>query len=187
MRKIILASTLSALVLSTFAALPISPMQAAAAGTGERTGLTNVTREQVQARMEARCNLIESRIQLITNRYEANKQRHIDRYQKLKANVTSLVSRLEANKPGYDLGELKSDLTELDELIKKFGGEYNTLVGLLNQTKTLSCGESEGAYLAKLGEVKAQNLKVRQVILDTRNFVQSDLRPTIQQIREDLK
>jgi archaellum component FlaC len=182
MRKIILASTLSALVLSTFAILPATPMQAAAAG--DRVA---ATREQLQVRMEARCNLIESRVQLITNRYEANKQRHIDRYQKLKANVTSLVTKLETNNPGYDLGELKSDLNELDELIRKFGGEYNTLIGLLNETKSLACGESEGAYLAKLDEVKAQNLKIRQVILDTRSFVQSDLRPTIQQIREDLK
>lgn len=182
MRKVILVSALSTLVLSTFSVLPVASVSAA--GTTERTG---TAREQFQLRMETRCNLIESRIQLITTRYEANKQRHIDRYQKLKSNVTSLVSKLEANNPGYDLGELKSDLTELDELIRKFGSEYNTSIGLLNETKALACGESEGAYLAKLGEVKAQNLKVRQVVLDTRNFVQSDLRPTIQQIREDLK
>ncbi len=182
MKKIILPTVLSAIVLSTFAVLPISPMQAA--GAPERNG---AVKEQFQVRMEARCNLVESRVQLITNRYEGNKQRHIDRYQKVKTNVANLVSTIEKNNPGYDLGALRTDLTGLDDLIRKFGSEYNTLMGLLNETKSLACGESEGAYLAKLKEVKTQNLKVRQVVLDTRNFVQSDLKPTIAQVREDLK
>jgi hypothetical protein len=139
---------------------------------------------QVQAltnKEQERCNLVTSRIELLTTRYGNNKQRHVNAYINAKDRITNLVNKLESK--GYDVSKLKADLIVWEEKTQKFGTDYQEFINILNESKTYICGQSNGDFLASLAKARQQLLIIRQDVLDIRLYYQETIRADIQALK----
>lgn len=134
---------------------------------------------------QAKCNLVTSRVELLTTRYNNNKDRHIAVYQKAKDRVTELVAKLETK--GYDVAKLKTDLQTWDGQIKNIGTQYSEFIAELNKSKQYACGQSQGDFKAALQAARVQLADVRQASLDARNFYQSTIRADLTAIKNQKK
>jgi len=146
----------------------------------------NTSAQNVRARLEEsaenRCNLITTRVDTLVARYDNNKNRHINNYNRIKDRTQTLAARLQSK--GYDTKEVGTNLQTLDTYIKNISQDYTKFVSALRESKEMACGQSEGAYRAKLQEARDYLKDVRESALETRNFVQTTLRPSIQELRD---
>lgn len=148
-----------------------------------KENLTN----QIQTAKIARCEIITTKIETATARFENNKKRHVEQYQKTVDNTKALISKLESEQPSVDLTALKANLQTLQDKVTKFATDYKAYIDQLNLTKNYACGNSEGEFKAALKEARAKLKIVRADTLDTRNYIQTTLRPEIQKVRDQIK
>lgn len=169
-------SKLKVLAVSVLGALSILFVSTVHAQTPAET-----LQQQAQERITAKCEMVTLRTETIIARYDNNKERHVNNYTRIKDRTAALMDKLDTK--GYDTSVVRADLNQLDSYIKEFASEYTSFANKLRESKELACGESEGAFKNKLTEARAELAKARETSLQTRNFVQTKLRPDIQALR----
>ncbi len=138
------------------------------------------TTQTRQEKVAQRCELITQRISVITTKYDTNKQRHIQRYERIAEKVTELVKKLEAK--DIDVAKLKQYLSQIVELKKEFVSEYTQFIDSLKQAQTYVCGNSEGDFKLKVQEAKSHLLKAREASLEIRVIINDQLKPELKSI-----
>lgn len=139
----------------------------------------------VRDRISNRCTLVTERVNLITTRYEQNRQRHIERYQNIYKRVSDLVSKLESK--GYDVSKLKTDLVQLNTMTQTFAQEYNSVMVELNNSKNHACGNSEGDFRQAITNAKNNLVKARETALEIRVLVNDQIKPELHRILSQIK
>lgn len=143
------------------------------------------SQERRQEFLDTRCENVTSRIDNRIERYNENKNRHVENYNRIKDRITETVNNLEQK--DYDVSELKNDLQTLDSKIKEFAQNYTTFVGTLGQSKSLACGESEGAFKDKVEESRGQLRYSREQAKEIRDYIQNVIRPDLEDLKEQIK
>lgn len=141
--------------------------------------------ERRQGFLDTRCENVTARIQNRIRQYDENKDRHIDNYNKIKDRLSETANSLEDK--GYDVSELRNDLQTLDSMIKEFGQNYTAFVNTLNESESLACGESEGAFKGKVEESRGQLRNSREQAKEIRDYIQNVIRPDLVDLREQIK
>lgn len=132
---------------------------------------------QARERVANRCTIVTQRVDLITSRYEQNKNRHVERYQNIYQKVTELVTRLENE--GYDVEDLKASLGELNQKVREFAYEYNQVIKELNDSKNHVCGNNEGEYKQAITRARNNLLKAREKALEIRIMINDEIKPEL--------
>ncbi len=172
------------LVLSCFALVnTVSAQQDNQAGNLEER--MNQFKSQLEARLQERCGLIESRIELSISRYENNYERHLANYNKMKDKLNEIIAKI--SDKGYDTSDLENDVSYLDAEINQFRNNYSDYIGKLRNTGDYACGQSEGQFATALEESRQSLMTVRQDSLDIRLYYQQTVRPHIQALREQIQ
>lgn len=163
-----LALALAAMLTSAVAAGPTTPRGSTPRGS---------VPEQRQERIDQRAENIQQRLDLIIARFNNNKERHIARYNAVKAKITEIVTTMSAK--GYDTSKLAKDLQEWDALVVKTATDYATFIGLLQTARQYAPYASEGQFAAAMSKARAQLKVVRQDSLDARTMYQTVIRPDV--------
>lgn len=143
-------------------------------------------REQFKEKFtEERCARVQERVKNKTARFDDNKERHTAVYKNLKNRLTKFVERLDAK--GYDTSKLKEDLKILDEKIAQFSKDYAAHIAKLNESKTSTCGHSEGEFRGTLVDARALLKTVHQDAQDIRTYVRTVIHKDLQDIRVQKK
>lgn len=132
-----------------------------------------------------RCDNIEERIEFRLERYKANKQTHIDRYNQIKELVQNVISRFKQT--GLDTSTLESMIATHDQMVRDWATEYDEFITLLSKSQDYVCGESEGAFKEKLQESREKLLSARKLRLAAREYFYSTVRVELSRLREELK
>ena len=140
--------------------------------------------EEAQRRLTAICAEVETRIALNIARYDNNKERHIQNYNRLKEKVQEKITKLAGL--GVDVTKLDVDLTTLDGKIRLFATDYAAFVAVLRESQTFVCGESEGEFRGKLENSRILLAKVKSDALDIRLYYQETIRPDIEAVRAQI-
>jgi len=144
-------------------------------------GASAFQRTPVPPRQEARSQRIQQRIEMIIARFEANKERHIAVYNRIKDRLKEAADSLQAK--GYDLTNVRRDYSALDSKIVKFATDYATFISDLRATESYVPLESQGQFLSALEVARAQLRVARADSLDIRNFYWTVVRPDVQALR----
>lgn len=127
------------------------------------------------------CERVGSRIDWHISRYTDHQESFIQRVNlaidKLKAINQKLKTR------GCDTSQLEIDYQQLTDLLRVWTNDYQTFINLLNEAKTLACGESEGAYHEKVKEARIQIKTVRQKAVEIINFYQGTIKPDAEALK----
>lgn len=143
-------------------------------------------REQFKEKFtEERCARIQERVQNRTARFDGGKEKHMAVYKNLKNRLIKFVEKLSAQ--GYDTSKLKEDLKVLDEKIAQFAKDYAAHTAKLNESKTLTCGHSEGEFRGTLVDARSLLKTVHQDAQDIRTYVRTVIHKDLQDIREQKK
>lgn len=129
-----------------------------------------------------RCSIIEGNVDKRISNFEKQKTKHIAQYQKAQAKVAVLVTKLEGE--GYDASQLKIDLVTFDNNIKKFSNDYATYIVDLKETKTYTCGRSEGEFKAKLAIARAQLKVVHDDSVAIHTYWAQTIKPEIEALKQ---
>jgi methionine synthase II (cobalamin-independent) len=140
--------------------------------------------ENTQNRIQNRCEVVTSRVDIITTRYNQNKERHISRYQKIATTVQNLIAKLEDK--GIDTSELKKDLATFVNMKSEFVRSYVDFIENLETSKTHACGNSQGQFANEITNARRNLLSTREKSLEIKLFIINELRPDIESIRDQI-
>lgn len=141
--------------------------------------------EKMELRIHDRCDLIEERVQAKISRFEQHKDDHVARYQRVKAKLEEILSKLEDK--GYDVSELKNDLETLDELIREYAQLYVDFIASLGATQDYACGESDGDFREALARSHELLKQLRDKRREIREFYRDEIREDIKKLREQAR
>lgn len=133
-------------------------------------------------RVETRCSIVTTRVDSITARYSDNQLRYVNRYNNLIERLDNLVATL--NERDVDPLDLPELLTEMQGLVDQFNSEMNETISILNESKELACGESEGAYREKIQEARIALLDARSTGIEINNFFLITISDELEEIKE---
>ncbi len=131
--------------------------------------------------LEQRGEMLQQRIELIITRFENNKERHVEAYNRAKEKVEQLLEALEGK--GYDVSKLSQDLSTWEAMIVEFAKDYAVFIDKLKELEGMAVGQSEGQFRSGLKEARQLLRQVQQDVLDIRLFYQKTIRADIQEIK----
>lgn len=138
----------------------------------------------LQQRLEQRWETVQKRIELIITRFENNKERHTEAYNKVKEKVQKLVEELGAK--GYDVSKLSQDLATWDGMFQKFARDYATFIEKLEEISGLTPEQAQAHFMSLIREAREMLRVVHQDALDIRLFYQQAIRADIQELRGEV-
>lgn len=107
-----------------------------------------------QQNIAERCEIVTTRVNTLTSRYEEGRVRYADRYSKLLERLNNLVTKL--NDKELSTENLSGYISEIQTLKEQFDTQIISTMSLLNESKDLVCGQSEGAYVELIQQARAQ-------------------------------
>ena len=132
-----------------------------------------------------RCDLINQRIdERVSNHTEDIKLRQ-GIYHNIQVRLQNLIDKADA--AGLDTTKLKADLVILNGKVKVLQDALAVYIAALKDTKSYTCGTSQGKFMEKLGTAKTESLAVRNAILDIRNFYKNTIRPDMLALKAQIK
>jgi hypothetical protein len=132
--------------------------------------------------LQARCETLGKRIDTRIAKYNNNKERNERLVENLKEKLEKLIDKLK-NK-GYDTTLLEQDLIWLNNKYAELGTLYAAFIRDLEETKNFTCGESQEQYRQSLIDAKNSLVAVNRTWVDIRHYYQTQVRPHVQQIKE---
>lgn len=184
------------LLLFALACLLVAPLSVAAATATSTKPKVNVkVATSTPAKTEAikkavkgaiaRCQIIESKVQLKVTGFDNSKIKHLAVYSNLKDRISKIADRLTAR--GVDVTALRATLAVLDQKIAKFNADYAIYVVKLKASQVGVCGKSEAQFKALLKETKVALAQVHKDAADIRVYVVTTIKAEINKIRISLK
>ncbi len=137
--------------------------------------------EARQQNVEQRCEIATSRIDTITQKYEQNRLRYVNRYNNLIQRLENLVEFLQTKE--IDPAGLPAQIEQIRVMTQEFNNLMQQTMNAANETKTLACGESEGAYLNKLQESRQYLLQARAEAVEINNYFVTNVVPELEAIK----
>jgi chromosome segregation ATPase len=129
---------------------------------------------------QARCDKITKAMENRIENFEKRQNLHVPAYDNLKSRLDTLISKLESR--GYDVSDLKAEVSTLEEKINKLDSDYNAFIAKLNEIKDYACDHTNAEVKVKLVEARALLKTVREDNLGIRNYFKTVIRPDIVQI-----
>lgn len=140
--------------------------------------------ENREERINERCDIATNRIDTTTARYEENRVRYVNRYNNLVQRIDNVINFL--SDTDADVTGLESYQDQIRVLTDDFNQAIYESINLLEETKELACGESEGAYLDKLQESRDAHLEARDAAVQINNIFLVDVINELEEIRANL-
>lgn len=133
----------------------------------------------------ARCQIIESKIQIKAVNFDNNKMRHLEIYNQVKTKVSAIVEVLKNS--GGNVDSLNSHLNTFDQKIQKFSSDYATYIQALKNTQVYACGKSEGEFMTGWRQAKTSLAQVHKDAVELRTFYATVLKPEINKVRAQIR
>lgn len=140
------------------------------------------TQERLKNRVTNICNRVTNRVEWHLKRYNDHKTNFSIRVQNFIDRVNKINQRLQDR--GCDTTKLEADFQQLKTLSQKWADDYNAFLDLLNESKTLACGESQGAYKAKIQEARDQLTQIRADVTEVKAYYNGTIKPDYQTAKE---
>lgn len=140
--------------------------------------------EKEQERNQERCDQVEQRLLQHRERYQNYTDTHVSRFQRIEEVVEALVARLDGS--GIDLTAVVADLQTLEQMTNKLQTLSVAYADKMEAMDQYECGSAQDAYKAGIDEVRSSLEDVKAQRDEIREFVTSELRPSLLQLREQV-
>jgi predicted nuclease with TOPRIM domain len=136
----------------------------------------------VKAWHEARCAKFKEKIAERASNTGEKYDKHLNAYNNLASRLNTLINRLEGK--GYDVAQLKTDLSILNEKIGKFEEDYKILFERIDAAKGKFCDDEDAAIKTKLGDIRALIQAVRKDAKEIRAYYKNEIRGNILAVKK---
>lgn len=120
-----------------------------------------------------RCAKINERVQERTTNFDSAGAKHTKVYANLIERINKFITRFDEAK--LDTTTIKSHLALLQTKIDKFKEDYAAYIAKLKETKTVTCGHSEGEFKGTLLEARTLLKTVHADAADIRTYVRETI------------
>lgn len=136
----------------------------------------------VKAWHDARCAKFKVKIGEQSSNTGEKYDKHLKAYENLASRLDTLISRLETN--GYDVAQLKTDLSALNDKIDGFKEDYQALFEKIDATKGKVCDDTDATIKTKLGDIRKLVQQVRKDAKEIRAFYKNEIRGDILDVKK---
>jgi uncharacterized pyridoxal phosphate-containing UPF0001 family protein len=179
----------SIFILALIAFLPAVSVNALAVNA---TDQTSTIQQKVQTREEKiaelkdlniakKCEIIKTNVDRLISNYNSKHENQVQKYKEIAGKISNTLDILK-NK-GIDVSNLQAKLNELNSKIVEFSNLRTEFQNKLNETKTLSCGDSQGAYKTAVQSARDTLKQMKSKAIEIRDFVKNDIRNEIKNIK----
>lgn len=130
---------------------------------------------------QARCDKITKAIENRINTFEERRNFHIPAYENIKSRLEKMITKLEAL--GYDLTDIKSDVSTLNNKISKLKSDYTAFLNKLNEIKNYACDHTNSEVKIKLTEARTLLKNIKSSDDDIRNYIKNVIKQDILEIK----
>ncbi|GEM_PF-5191982 len=162
----------------------IIPVTAQPFGREFTSSLSSVPVRTRQEKAEEWKERVRQRVTLIIQRYEANKTRHIENYNRIKEKLKQIVSEIE--KLGLDVSKLRESCQKLEEMILICAKDYETFIAKLREILNLGPQEPAYKYRQIISEARALFKIFRANLRQVRTFFKTNIHPEIIRLRNEI-
>lgn len=148
-----------------------------ASSTSTRS-MSSSTREEVLDRV---CAKLSSRIDSRIANFDEVFSKHLEIYNMHKEKISQIESKLALG--GLDTSKLKTDISTLETKIATFSSDATKVKETLENTRSFSCGNSEGDFKSAIETVRTAQKLVRTDAQDIRDFITKTLIKDVQDLR----
>lgn len=131
----------------------------------------------VKAWHDARCAKFKEKIVERSSSTGERYDKHLSAYNNLASRMETLISRLEDK--SYDVAQLKTDLSILNDKIDKFRKDYEALFEKVESAKGKVCDDNDNTIKTKLGDIRMQIQAVRKDAKEIRTYYKNEIRGDI--------
>jgi predicted nuclease with TOPRIM domain len=131
----------------------------------------------IKAWHDARCAKFKDKIAEKFSNTGERYDKHLSAYNNLASRIDTLISRLEDK--GYDVAQLKTDLSALNDKIDKFKEDYQALFEKVDAAKGKVCDDDDATIKTKLGDIRVLIQAVRKDAKEIRSYYKNEIREDI--------
>lgn len=148
---------------------------------------TRVPQDGLNQLRQARCERVKERVDFRIRRYEDNKDRYIERYQKISESVSNALIKLDGK--GYDLNALKADLETLKSKRIEFVDLHTKAMSSLRSARDIACENRDDrtAFEAKVKDAQDYLAKTRTKAKEIHEFIRTEIREDLQNLRDQAR
>lgn len=139
--------------------------------------------ELKDATVARRCSILTNNIDRLIANYGSKHDGQVERYKNIAQKVKDEVDRLD--NLGYDVTNLRTALQKLNAEIVEFSNLRADFQAKLVETRSLACGDSEGAYKALVEDARStlrdMKAKAQEISATLKNEVRPAVKAVLQQ------
>ena len=128
------------------------------------------------------CEILNNRIDARIQLFEQNKEYHKNIYEALVRKVEDLIDWM--SEKGLVINKLQSDLIVLSDLLTKAWEDYSSFISLLMETKSYTCGESQGQFREKLMLAFEELKNYKADVMEIRNYYKNTVKEDMRELRD---
>jgi hypothetical protein len=102
------------------------------------------------------CAVITKGVETRIKNFDSRKGSHYEQYAKIKTRLDAFITKAKA--AGHDTTTLEAHLVVLNTKIQKFVTNYAAYQAALKDTKTATCGKSEGEFKTKIESARTEQM-----------------------------
>jgi hypothetical protein len=164
---------------------PLSgPGSGTGGGDGSGEGNQQGRNRQLTANVSELCTKVGGRIDEITDKYQRNKSRYVNRYRVMIDRLERVIESLERDNintlnVSESFEKLKNEIATLEEAI-------NNIIALARETKDSACEEKGNNYRSKFEEMRKDNSKIREQNKRIRKIITNEIVPELRKIQNNI-
>lgn len=165
-----------------------SSAQTTPGSTGPSTTETNTTPPSETPRAKitaARCTIAETKIEARSTKLTTAKDTHDKKFKGIIERVSKLATQ--AKEQGYDTASLTSAQAKAQTALDSYKTAFDTYKTSLAATKTLACGESDGAFATALAKSRTDLIAARTAGQTLKTTITTSVIPAVKEYGAWLK
>jgi hypothetical protein len=127
------------------------------------------------------CENVENNLQKRVQTFEANRNRSVDQFEKIRLRLSNLVDTLEDE--GYDVVTLRADLVTFEGMVYEYKQNHESYMYALGESRTYACSRTEGEFKAKLTTTRTRLKAVHENGVALKTFWAKTLREDLQALK----
>lgn len=141
------------------------------------TTRTNARAAALADKKAERCALINTKVDQRISKFDDASGLHNTRYESIVTKLREVSDKIKVR--GTDTAALDASISSLEEKRQKILSDKSAMITKLQESKTLTCGESQGEFKAKIEEARTLQKSI--------NTTAVEMRQQLSAIRETLK
>ena len=131
----------------------------------------------IQVLSDQSCSLISEFIDYGIKSYTEDNLRHVENHKIIINKLLNFADKL--TQDGVNTGQLKSDISNLEQMMNDYNSKYNQFINTMEEAKVLGCNGNPVLYQEKLVVARKEQSELKGIAQNILDFINNTIRQDI--------